>query len=822
MSKVFLSHSSADKAGYVDIVYKKLVKALGCESVIIDNMAFQEGRDVLEEIYAQLDVTDLFVIFLSNKALSSEWVQLELKKVERLLDGEKEMQICPMIIDNIVRYDDVRIPAWMQNKYNIKNIASQNKASNLIIQRMAEISYEKYPKLRERDLLFVGRNEYVQKFEERMDDFLKERPVVIMASGLEGVGRRSFLKNSLYKSNIVKNTFAFSTITLNSDESIEDCILKIYDLGGKCSDKIDIALVNSLSMEKKIDLLKELVIDLQTSNELLICVDNGCIVSHEGELADWFQQVICSVNNKITFLLVCKFRYFHRSLFLDRIYNVALPELDVSERGGLLNRYLELEEVELDVEKKKTVNGLLTGLPEQVFFAVAIIKNYGWEYFYKNIHDVVSFYNRKAASMLQQLKNDNELMEFIALMCSFDCVSISMLMSIVSNEEKYKEYISKLYKHGICEYVGVLGEYIRVNDTIKDYIQRSEYNISNEHEIRLKEKAKVIIDNISDGSYDIPDLLNSLKISLKDGKQIDDKYIIPSIYLKTMTDLYNTGKNKDVVHFAYRALNGNLKMDDRIVFEIRYLLCSALAKLRSDNFRKEVMNINGPDHDFLFGFYYRQIGKFAQALDKINKSLEDRPNFSKAKREKVQIYIGMQDYESAVDLARANYQNYKDNPYHIQAYFACVIKSDTVENKAKLLQELIKDIENIDSKMAEELTFRFKAQYAAFIDNDYDKAMEEINQAINMNETLQYARLVKFDIAEKFNDIHTMQDVVDFFSKDDLNKRYGSAVIYMKSLIKARKGEVTEAITYFTNNIKYYTDDAKDRFILRLRKYENN
>lgn len=52
------------------------------------------------------------------------------------------------------------------DKYNIKNIASQNKASNLIIQRMAEISYKKYPKLRERDLLFVGRNEYVKKFEE--------------------------------------------------------------------------------------------------------------------------------------------------------------------------------------------------------------------------------------------------------------------------------------------------------------------------------------------------------------------------------------------------------------------------------------------------------------------------------------------------------------------------------------------------------------------------------------------------------------------------------------------------------------------------------
>ena len=43
MAKVFLSHSSEDKEWYVNIVYKKLVKALGEDSVVIDNVVFQEG-----------------------------------------------------------------------------------------------------------------------------------------------------------------------------------------------------------------------------------------------------------------------------------------------------------------------------------------------------------------------------------------------------------------------------------------------------------------------------------------------------------------------------------------------------------------------------------------------------------------------------------------------------------------------------------------------------------------------------------------------------------------------------------------------------------
>lgn len=212
-------------------------------------------------------------------------------------------------------------------------------------------------------------------------------------------------------------------------------------------------------------------------------------------------------------------------------------------------------------------------------------------------------------------------------------------------------------------------------------------------------------------------------------------------------------------------------------------------------------------------------GRFDKALERINNSLKLRENFSKAKREKVQIYIGMQDYESALELARLNYENYKDNPYHIQAYFTCVIKSDNVDNKKKILQELIENMESIGSKISEELTLRFKAQYAAFMENDYDVAIGYINQAIEMNENIHYARLVKFDIAEKFGDIKTMKDIADYFKKVELRQRYNDNIVCMDSLIRAKKGDCIGAIEYFKMHIKNYTDEAKDRFIIRLNKY---
>ena len=821
MAKVFLSHSSEDKEWYVNIVYKKLVKALGEDSGVIDNVMFQEGRKTVEEIYYQLELTDLFVIFLSDKALASTWVQDELKKVESIVEEKKKYQICPIIIDDIVKYDDDRIPTWMQREYNIQRICSQTKASNVIRQRMIEISYEKHPKLKERNMLFVGRNEFLQNFEERMDDFDKETPVVAIASGLEGIGRRTLLKHSLYKSNIVKDTFPFSNIVLRSDESIEDCILKLYDLGFITNIEITIEFVASLDMKSKISLLKDIIVQLQKDKVLVFILDNGCIVNHEGEMAEWFNQAIqdSEIETKITLLLVCKFRYFDRGYTNERIYNIALPELDIKERNGLLKRYLELENVELDTEKIKIVSNLLTGFPEQVFFAVTMIKKQGWQYFYNNTNDVVNFSDRKAAIMMQDIKDNGELMELLALLASFDYISISYIMSIVSDSSKYMQYIDELYYRGICEYVGVLREYIRVNDTIRNYLQRSEYKISEAHEKVLQENVHDIVNNIDDRDYDISELLHSLKTSLVNGVDIDNKYIIPSIYLKTMNDLYNTGRNNEVVQFADKAIQGSWFMDKRIVFEIRYLLCLALAKLRKERFKDEVMKIEGADHEFLFGFYYRQIGRFDKALERINNSLKLRENFSKAKREKVQIYIGMQDYESALELARLNYESYQDNPYHIQAYFTCVIKSDNVENKKEILKELIENMESIGSKLSRELTLRFKAQYAAFIKNDYDEAIGYVNQAIEMNENIHYARLVKFDIAERFDDIEMMQEIVDYFRKVELKQRYHDNIVCMDSLIKAKKGDCTGAIEYFKMHIKNYTDEAKDRFIIRLNKY---
>ena len=119
---------------------------------------------------------------------------------------------------------------------------------------MIELSFEKHPRLKERNEIFVGRNDLIGLFEERMDDFEKSKPVCMVASGIKSVGRRTLLKHCIYKSNIKKNSYPFPEISLNYAESVEDFILKIYDLGFE--DDLDIkgfSLKESLLRGKAID-----------------------------------------------------------------------------------------------------------------------------------------------------------------------------------------------------------------------------------------------------------------------------------------------------------------------------------------------------------------------------------------------------------------------------------------------------------------------------------------------------------------------------------------------------------------------------------------
>jgi tetratricopeptide (TPR) repeat protein len=188
---------------------------------------------------------------------------------------------------------------------------------------------------------------------------------------------------------------------------------------------------------------------------------------------------------------------------------------------------------------------------------------------------------------------------------------------------------------------------------------------------------------------------------------------------------------------------------------------------------------------------------------------------SKAKREKVLVLKNLQQYEKATGLAKENYYQYSDNPYHIHAFFDCLINTYHSAPNDDLLSELLDRLERIHSEKAQSMYGRCNALYMAYVEKDYEAAIQEIDDTIaEYPKDKKYALTVKFEIARLFRNFSEMEKVITELERDKSNS---NTIIVCKSKLLADKGQVDEAVDYFLKNILYFTDESKTAFSDKLR-----
>lgn len=826
MKRVFLSHSSADKKSYIEIVVEQLKKEIGIQRIVYDNLTFEEGMGNLEEIEKGLDKSDLFVIFLSNSSLESEWVKKELDSAFDLYQSGKLKRIYPIIIDHRITHLDNRIPRWLRKEYNLKPVNRPTVATRRILQRLREISWMNNPRNKEKEKLFVGRNELIAQFEERLDSFEKQSPICVIASGLQNIGRRSLIKHSLIKATIVDESYSLPSITLDSHESLEDFIIKLYDLG--FSNSKDLGNLMFKDINTKVDLAVDLLKDIQISKEILMIVDDGGIVSPQREISNWFNEIVLKLQttNQITICVASSFRINRTKLLHnDLFFALDIPELDIKERGGLLKRYSTIEGLNLGRSDLDFFVGLLNGFPEHVFYTVSLIKDRGITNVKNNSDLIVDYNDDKVTSILEQYSNQ-ETREFLYLLSTFDFISYDMIFEVVEENKFYKKLLEEFIAKAICENIGANSEYVRVNDAIRNHIIRQRLQIPRIFQKKLDSHLKQFLMTYQQEDKDASDFFFSMKQALLSGNSINEKFIVPSHYLKTMKELYDKGKrDSDVVNLADKVLRNRNYMDINIKHEIQYYLCSSLARLKNPRFLEEVQQINGADHNFLLGFYYRLTGNDIKAIERLNKALEERPNFARAKRELVVAYNNIEEYQKAYNLAKENYEQNKNNPYHIHGYFTCLSNNNNNENlllndieKKQILQELLTNLEKNESEIGKSMSYRLNAEYQAFVENEEDYAIQLINQAIEKFNDDIYPLFTKFSICERFNRIQDMENVIEILEGEiGKGSRFYKNLLKNKAILLAKKGNLTEAIR-LVNSIKY-PENVLSKIKTKIERY---
>ena len=257
-------------------------------------------------------------------------------------------------------------------------------------------------------------------------------------------------------------------------------------------------------------------------------------------------------------------------------------------------------------------------------------------------------------------------------------------------------------------------------------------------------------------------------------------------------------------------------LDAKVTEDARYYLCLCLARQQDRRVLSEVMKVSGPEHNFILGFYYRNCGRHKEAIEKLN-SILDKPYIaSRAKRELVQVYLYIEEFETAMAMARENYMANRGNQYPIQSYMNCMLNSESAEKYKEEISGLIDELMGIGSSQAEEMALIGKAVFESKFSGRKDAAYDFIEQARSVQST-HYPLLAKFDIALRFHDVIEMQRSLTELKEMAKTRNFSQNTLTKnEAFVLAATGELESAKKIIVAGLKYYPDYSVQKYLGKL------
>ena len=193
--KIFLSHSSLNK-DFVRKVFDSMPTF-----AYFDEASFDTGERFEKSIQECINHTSVFVFFATKESLASTWCTWEKELALQRLIRNEASKILVFIIDKATSISD--LPEFFRD-VNIRINLTESQISDIILDSYYSTTNSNFP--------FFGRQDQDQKFQRALFERRSENglPNLYAIEGLNGIGRRSFIKNKI-KSFQVISYYIYST-----------------------------------------------------------------------------------------------------------------------------------------------------------------------------------------------------------------------------------------------------------------------------------------------------------------------------------------------------------------------------------------------------------------------------------------------------------------------------------------------------------------------------------------------------------------------------------------------------------------------------------
>lgn len=711
VTPAFLSHRSTHK----DFV-KKIVDSVKRDNCIVDEFDFYPAAKTMDEIVRNLNYAPIFVLLVSKDSLKSPWIKKEMAIAKQLYNEGKIKEFLPFLIEEGISFNN--LPKWMTRdwSFNIKTVTSPKIIGQFIIEAQRKIRCQDniaYGKLIN---TFIGRNKELDDFQMAMYDSVSLPHRSLIVSGKPGSGRTRFIQKCIQDSvnlNFIPEGFQ---IKLPQKSYLDNFLLQLHE--GLGYSKQEFENVLKLDYEHQISVAVNYINQIINAHSFLLIEDEMSFILYDGTISDWGKEIMVHPALIESLKIYISSRIKPRLSELrnyPQIIHINLSAFNKEERKRLFVNYCRFYNVNISDYDVDFFVEKLQSSPQQLEYAVREIKDRNVRYAKKNIDNLVAIGDEVFSRVINWFKGNNKALTLAKVLAEVDMISFDLLEQLYQEEyPEIENLITQFESLSILNFYGPGGNNISLDGGVADYIRRSKLELDTYMQIRIEDVISKNLNDLDDLSDDLGELslyLWKLRKQLIDGSEY--AYIMPSIVISTIINLYDQGEYDIVKQICLKALDHSSIYTEEPLQELYYRLCQVLARLKDKDFFTYIDKVKDfSSKDFLYGFYYRYKENYPKAESYLLKALNNNPYMQVARRELVNVYLNQNEYGKALPLAIENYNKRSSNSYHIEAYFRCLVNQYPFDiDTQNLMHRLMQEMKENFSKRKDELLASMELEF---------------------------------------------------------------------------------------------------------------
>ena len=522
-----------------------------------------------------------------------------------------------IIIDRNVKYAD--IPKWLQNtKAVIQTRPSQ--ATRDIQHALITILDSS------REKPYIGRQRLYNEFLQATSDISSPVKKIIILSGLEGIGRRAYLKR------VCKDIYGLylqPVIFIDHTKSLDDLYLHLLnetaDLGTRSNLSSELKVFNGKTISDKISEIVNQLNILCSDNCIPCFVDKGGMLDDKGLYKPEYEEIISAFISKDNdyYLSIVHHRVpilkdyaFQKHTIFQRI-----PALEQGESRLLLQQLIRRDSLKPKPETVEDILLFLDGYPPSFYFAITFSKEYGFDNLVADKSLLVDFKAKRFTKFVNDLKLTNHEWFILQYLCSEEMLPLSAISVAVDlSLEETAKYLRNLIDINL---VVVIDDNFGINAPIRVAVFWAKGHMESKVYAKIKENLTKQFWSTDNAAPTIEIVDATLHAVARSGSTDLDSYkdlIRISTIHRLAEESYHRKEYNEALEYAKRAENmGSNKS------EIKAILFKSLVQLerwKKASEKLEEIKEQGDRHAYyLTGFMLRKQKKFEKAIEAFKSAL---------------------------------------------------------------------------------------------------------------------------------------------------------------------------------------------------------